>query len=164
MSTRTQIAFYNKDEAKLRDFNVLLYRHSDGYPSAVLPEIMPFLEWWGKGRGIGDWEYCSARFMQYLTNKYDKNTLDYSQAFPMPMKEAEDIQKGFTGNLGYGICKGFHGDIEFVYAIKPKSVEVYEVHFDYGSDKTIDQRTSLIGTIPYSDYESNSDYKELIKG
>ncbi len=36
----------------------------------------------------------------------------------------------YTGTLGHGICKNFHGDIEYFYAIYPNSVDVYETPFD----------------------------------
>ncbi|MBT9132832.1 MAG: hypothetical protein DDT33_01362 [Firmicutes bacterium] len=113
MSTRAQIGFYRQGEINLNNWEVLLYRHSDGYPDGVLPDVIPFLQWWNKRRAISDIEYCSARLLQYLCNKID---------------EQSDVKpKGLTGTVGYGICKDFHGDIEYYYAIFPDRLEVYWV-------------------------------------
>ena len=117
MSTRSQIGFYKNKETPIDKFEALLYRHSDGYPAGVLPDILPFLSWWRKARGIGDLEYCSARLLQYLCNEYDKHSREIG----------EKIE--FTGTLGHGVCKILHGDIEYFYKIYPNKVEVYDVPF-----------------------------------
>lgn len=132
MSTRCQIGFYSTKEAKLEEFEALIYRHSDGYPGnpekgeyGVLQDIIPFLEWWHVNRGMDDVEYLSARLVQWLCNEYDGISLinHYSQA--------EDIKKyGFTGESDHGICNNFHGDIEYYYAISPGLVRVYDVGWD----------------------------------
>lgn len=108
MSTRCQIGVYNKKEDKFEDFQALIYRHADGYPSEVLPEIEKFLKDWKERRGIEDAEYCGARLLQYLCNNKDL----------------------FTGTLGYGICNNFHEDIEYFYKIYPDAIEVYKCEFD----------------------------------
>ena len=78
MSTRCQIGVYENKDKSLKEFDVLLYRHSDGYPGkadnsegGVLPEIIPFLKWWKSQRGISDTEYAGARLLQWLCNNYD---------------------------------------------------------------------------------------------
>ena len=122
MSTRCQIGFYKQDETDLLNFESLIYRHSDGYPGnesgsryGVLADIVPFLLWWNKVRGISDLEYCAARLLQYLCDKQDG--------------KGEEIERPhdnrLTGILGHGICKGFHSDIEYFYAIFPDRLEVY---------------------------------------
>ena len=126
MSTRCQIGFYAKKEDKLQDFQALIYRHSDGYPgkadgseAGVLPEIIPFLKWWKDDRGLNDCEYVSARLLQYLCNTHDECMLKFSSAKPN--------KKNLTGTLGHGICKNFHGDIEYFYKIYPDELQVYDV-------------------------------------
>ncbi len=121
MSTRAQIGFYRQGETNLNNWEVLLYRHSDGYPGyptgeeyGVLPDIVPFLRWWSRTRGISDIEYCSARLLQYLCNKIDEES-------------NKKAPKGLTGTVGYGICKDFHGDIEYYYAIFPDRLEAYQI-------------------------------------
>ena len=131
MSTRSQIGFYRtepKTPDQLSKPEALIYRHSDGYPGTtdgkaygVLSEIYPFLRWWNKGRGLSDCEYVSARLLQWLTTMHDKDLAEYEHNFQNGNKEA-----GFTGQLGYGISSGFHGDIEFYYAIYPNAILVFD--------------------------------------
>lgn len=166
MSTRSQIGIYAEQKAKPKEFEALLYRHSDGYPSGVLPDIMPFLSWWAKGRGIRDTEYVSARLLQYLCNKYDGHTLEFhaemrkTKAFPKAQEHSDkedEETKLFTGTLGHGICKQFHWDIEYFYAVKPDGVEVYEVE-DAEAEKF-----KLLALIPYADFSRDANYKKLTK-
>lgn len=138
MSTRTQIAF-----GSLKKPEALLYRHSDGYPSGVLHDIMPFLVEYDKKRGVDDYEYASARLMQYMTNEYDRMVGEGNS---------------YGGILGYGVSKEYHGDIEFVYVVETKGVAVYEV---VGSTEDIEKGTKRIGFVPYENYEDSTDYKRL---
>lgn len=133
MSTRCHIAVYREEipekptQKDFDSFEALLYRHSDGYPSAVLPDVMPFLKWWDKKRGVSDSEYVAARLLQYLCNMYDASTEDFESKYA-PKKP----EKGLTGTLGHGICKGFHGDIEYLYAITPKALTVFSTNVKDG--------------------------------
>jgi len=102
MSTRSQIGFYEKGEEDLTKWEALLYRHCDGYPSGMLPELQPFLAAFAEERGLDDTEYAAARCMGHFCA----------------------IHKGATG---YGICKNFHGDIEYFYAVYPDRLDVYSV-------------------------------------
>ena len=124
MSTRCQIGFYgNAKEVQLDKPEALIYRHSDGYPEGVLPDILPFLKIFNEVRGLADAEYASARTLQYLTNLADEHYEKFKQNFQSVIQEPN-----FSG---YGIClHGFHGDIEYYYAIYPNRVDVYEVDFD----------------------------------
>jgi hypothetical protein len=129
MSTRSQLGFYRKEPAKatLKKWEALIYRHSDGYPDAVLPDIIPFLKWWKSKRGITDLEYCSARLLQYLCNEYDNHSKEFEKKIG---KTALSNDGDYTGIYGHGICKAFHGDIEYYYAIYPNKVQIYSVGFD----------------------------------
>uniref|UniRef100_A0A6M3JEG2 Uncharacterized protein n=1 Tax=viral metagenome TaxID=1070528 RepID=A0A6M3JEG2_9ZZZZ len=145
MSTRCQIGFYNKKEDNIKDFQALIYRHSDGYPEGVIPDIEPFLKWWAKGRGLGDVEYVSARLLQYLCNQYDED----GKAFAKEMRSknipiSKTTEELFTGTLGHGICRGFHWDIEYFYKIYPNAIEIYDVPF---MDKFDEKQFKLIKTI-----------------
>jgi len=130
MSTRCQIGFYKTKYEPITEWSALIYRHSDGYPDGVLPDIQPFLEKWAKGRGLADVEYISARLLQYLCNEYDCDMRVHEEK---NKKEWEAQGKEypehcrFSGKLGHGICKDFHGDIEYFYRIHPDVIEVYEV-------------------------------------
>lgn len=116
MSTRAHIAFYENPNQSLSEFTALLYRHSDGYPGTVdgseygvLPELVPFLKEFDQKRGLFDEEYAAARTLQYLTNLYDKDTVEMLQQFPN--------QPPYIGCLGYGICSSIHWDIVYFYAV-----------------------------------------------
>lgn len=89
MSTRCQIEFRNADVRRT------VYRHSDGYPSAVIPDLLAFLQWSNRR---GDVEYEAANFLFWSKRKLDE----------------EDQQ------LGFGICANdeLHGDIEYYYVVE----------------------------------------------
>ena len=112
MSTRCQIAFTETrknfsgqlDEAPEQ----LIYRHMDGYPDAphgVVAHLMPFLEDFQARRGLEDTQYAAAWAMWHLI-----------------------CLKGQTDYLGYAYCpEGYHGDIEYLYAVSPTHLDVYRV-------------------------------------
>jgi hypothetical protein len=105
MSTRCQIGFYEKGEKDLSKFKALIYRHCDGYPEdkgGVVATVVPILEDFNKNRGLDDIEYASAWLVAKLKDDY----------------------------TNIGICKNFHGDIEYFYAVYPSRLDVYETPFD----------------------------------
>ena len=163
MSTRSQIAFYEEGEKDLEKHKALIYRHSDGYPEGVIPDILPFLQWWLKRQGLNDIEYASARLLQYLCNLHDKHTVEFGKQYSRLGKEVEDIEKGFTGIYGHGICKDFHSDIEYLYAIYSDKVVVYETAFNFDEPISINDRTKKIKTIKIKDYGKNNGTKKTEK-
>lgn len=130
MSIRCQIGIYQKGEEDLKDFEVLIYRHSDGYPEGVLPDILPYIKLFLKHRGW-DEEYLGARLLQYMTKEHDGYMGDFEKQM------SKNGIKGYSGELnsnhysflGYGISRYFHGDIEYFYAIYPDVVNVYKCHY-----------------------------------
>jgi hypothetical protein len=72
-----------------------VYRYWDGYPSAVIPDLLDFLTWSTRG---GDVEYEAANFIYW-----SKRVLDERVA-----------------QLGFGICANdeLHGDIEYYYVVE----------------------------------------------
>ena len=107
MATRSMIGFYPEGQTDLESWEALIYRHWDGYPDGVLPEIMPILQDFDKNRGLSDIEYASAYLVARLKDDY----------------------------FNYGIAKAFHGDIEYYYAVYPDKVEIYETPFDSDPSK-----------------------------
>ena len=152
MSTRSQIGIYAEDvygdKDILEKWEVLLYRHSDGYPgiisekedvseSGVIPDILPFVREFMKKRGF-DTEHLGACLIAYLkfwhcggkiVNKKDKY---YSADRFIKVNGYE------TDPLCHGISKGFHGDIEYFYAITPTGIRVYKVSDDAKGDMTFE--------------------------
>ena len=54
MSTRCQLEFRAGNGRRT------VYRHWDGYPSAVVPDLLAFLAWSNRGRDV---EYEAANFL-----------------------------------------------------------------------------------------------------
>ena len=131
MSTRCQIGFYSERPTKenLNNWESLIYRHSDGYPEGVIPDIQPFLEWWSQHRGLANVEYASARLLQWMCNQYDEAGDYWDKQANRPITPRE-----FTGELGHGICNQFHWDIEFYYVIYPNGIDVYKATFVEDND------------------------------
>jgi len=123
MSTRCQIGFYKPEAQDLKDFEALIYRHSDGYPdteSGVLANIIPILEDFGKKRGLDNIEYASAWLVAKLKTDY----------------------------TNIGICKDFHGDIDYYYAVYlGNRIVVYSTTSDWLDDLNPD-RWEVIRIIP----------------
>ena len=127
MSTRCQIGFYEKEGQPLDKWNVLLYRHSDGYPgkadgseAGVLADIVPYIKAFMAKRGF-DIEYLPARLLEFMCRTHGS-----SGGYSFNQVRIGEIE---TGIYIYGICTEIHGDIEYFYAIYPNRIEVYGVPF-----------------------------------
>lgn len=92
MSTRCQIEFRNGPVRRT------VYRHSDGYPSAVIEDLLAFLQW---SERRGDIEYEAANFLYWSKREL---------ALRLPQHE----------QLGFGICSNdeLHGDVEYYYVVE----------------------------------------------
>lgn len=125
MGTRSHIAFYrNPDDTDLENWDALIYRHWDGYPEGMLPDIVPVLKDFDEHRGLGDTEYASAWLVKHLKDDY----------------------------LNVGISKDFHGDIEYLYAVYPDRVDVYATDFDFEGKKGIKACAKKIKTVRLRNY------------
>jgi hypothetical protein len=89
MSTRCQIEFRNGSVRRT------VYRHWDGYPRAVIPHLLAFLQWSTCG---GDIEYEAANFLYWSKQGLDERSVQ----------------------LGFGICANdeLHGDSEYFYVVE----------------------------------------------
>ena len=115
MSTRAQVGFYGNKNQDLNKFDCIIYVHSDGYPSSMVPSILPFIKKFLKIREYQE-EYLAARLLQHLMNDYDKQMEQFTRKSP-------DIYEF----LGFGICNRFYNDLDYYYAIYPDRLEVYHV-------------------------------------
>lgn len=108
MSTRCHIL--------VKDSNVLIYRHSDGYPDSehgVLALLKPLVKDFNKIRGFDPF-FLSAQITHSLITNYQKN---------IP-KESFDNYKYL--NIGIEPYDGtLHSDIAFFYYITGKYIKVY---------------------------------------
>ena len=126
MSTRCQIEFMNisnREEKEGPEKGKLVkvvrrrtvYRHSDGYPESVIPDLKEFLKW-NEGRNF-DLEYQVANFIYWSKKKMEKQI------------ERDLEMVGGTSNVpemkrrmiltGHGICNNdeFHPDIFYYYEV-----------------------------------------------
>ena len=126
MSTRCQIEFMNISNREEKEgpekgkiVKVIrrrtVYRHSDGYPESVIPDLSEFLKW-NEGRNF-DLEYQAANFIYWSKKKIEKQI----------ERDLEIV--GGTSNVpemkrrmiltGHGICNNdeFHPDIFYYYEV-----------------------------------------------
>ena len=91
MSTRCQIEFRSGSVHRT------VYRHSDGYPSAVIEDLLAFLAWSVRGSDV---EYVAANFLYWSKREITKW---------LPCHE----------QLGFGVCGNdeLHGDVEYYYVV-----------------------------------------------
>lgn len=116
ISTRSQILFVGD-----RDDNQLLtYKHSDGYPSGVIPLLRRYYHWMPR---TNDFEYFTATWFYYVKRRYEKHFLEDgtgyaadTQALPM---ETDELGHNHGAALNYGVCADntIHGDIEHLYVV-----------------------------------------------
>jgi hypothetical protein len=126
MSTRCQILW------KFEDGQVLTYRHSDGYPTGVLPDLVEFLKW-NIGRNNQP-DYLIANYF-YWSKKHFERYVDYDYKTGKQKRKSTPLHKRkLDGNemilLGYGLdYQGtLHGDIEFFYTVEIFSLNNDDFH------------------------------------
>lgn len=112
MSTRCNIGIYEDEKSVLENPDIILYKHSDGYPENTLPLLKEFMNNPLNERNRNDYEYQSAWLLHSLINDHIRMCIEH---------------KYNENHIGYGICKDIHGDIEYYYAIYPNRIEVYNV-------------------------------------
>lgn len=144
MSTRTQIEFQNiwkNEKGKIKIERRTVYRHSDGYPEAVIPDLKEFLKW-NNGRN-SDIEYQAANFIYWSKRRHEELYF-----LPKGSKErglVDNTRKKWSDfgstncsmlHTGFGICENdeFHGDIEYFYEVIHSEtntivIKAYEVQF-----------------------------------
>lgn len=127
MSTRCQIGIYEDENKQNSEFHTLIYKHSDGYEEGVIPMLEPFCKGFIAERGF-DIEYIGARLCQWIGN-----LLDGSVRFEPEI--SINKAKPVTGCLSLGICKAFHGDIEYFYRINPTEIIIFSCKWDQKPDK-----------------------------
>ena len=122
MSTRSQILFINGRS------KVLVYRHSDGYPSGVIPDLIEFLRW-NRGRN-SDLEYTIANYFYFFKRATEEYAMKRTKLVkgeykdvkrkgsPLDIKDKHDLGLQFV-QAGHGLCvdNTIHGDIEYFYKV-----------------------------------------------
>jgi hypothetical protein len=151
MSTRCQIGFYERKYEDFLEPYTILYRHSDGYPEGVLPDLVPFLKLFQKRRGLFDVEYAAAWTMHHLIDLHVGRHKEYAEM----CKKQDGVEHDWLpldgkDCIGYGISDGFHADIEYYYAIEGATLKVYKVKMNFDRPFNTDDFT-LLDTIDLGD-------------
>lgn len=124
MSTRSQTLVEGNEEVKV-------YKHSDGYPSGVLPFLKDLLPSFAKNRGF-DPQYLTAWVSQTYMQGSIKQDKEYQRRYKKQAKAGDSFAKGMVKDTGlsytgHGVDAFFHGDIEYLYYIrKDFSVDILE--------------------------------------
>jgi len=126
MSTRCQIEFMNistREEKEGPEKGKLVkvirrrtvYRHSDGYPESVIPDLKEFLKW-NEGRNF-DLEYQAANFIYFSKKKMEKQIEEDLQIVWGTTNVPEMKRRMIL--TGHGICNNdeFHSDIFYYYEV-----------------------------------------------
>jgi len=113
MSTRTQIMVEGQP--------CKLYKHSDGYPSEVVPVLFPFIQHFMQHRG---WDECymSARLVEAFAIQNSQELVEYTE-FCKRQNREPDKQNAL---IGLGIDCEWHDDLEWVYVIRRATIDVYQ--------------------------------------
>jgi len=92
-----------------------VYRHSDGYPESVIPDLKEFLKW-NEGRNF-DLEYQAANFI-YWSKKKMKKQIKRDLEIAWGTTKVPDMKRRMI-LTGHGICNNdeFHPDIFYYYEV-----------------------------------------------
>ena len=110
MSTRCTIHLHSRGSTEP---TAIVYRHSDGYPGAILPDLDQFfsdVESQTKDTRFNDPSYLAAKFVVWQANRYAYH-YDFSREGAVRKKSA------MLDFLSVGIVMRDPGDIEFRYHI-----------------------------------------------
>jgi hypothetical protein len=122
MSTRSQIGFYKNKEQSFDEPDVLIYKHSDGYPEGVIPLLKEFCKMFKERRGLDDTEYAGAWYVYELINEHVNHMKEFKKE-----TNYTNIPDDGMDCLSHGIVKGFQWDIDFYYRVHPNEIKVYEM-------------------------------------
>lgn len=117
MSTRCQVLVEGSD--------VVIYRHSDGYPeekAGVLASLLPLVKDFMASRGADPF-YLTA----HIIARFIQEHFEWFEAFKKEARNQDHPPYDEHKWLGYGVeawAGQFHGDVEYVYVVKPDHVEV----------------------------------------
>jgi len=144
MSTRCQIEFMNistKEEEEGPEKGKLvkvirrrtIYRHGDGYPESVIPDLKEFLAW-NRGRNF-DLEYQAANFIYWSKKKMEKQ-IERDLDVAWGTTKVPEMKRRMI-LTGYGICNNdeFHSDIAYYYEVisdsESKGITIKSYSVDY---------------------------------
>ena len=106
MSTRAQVVIEENE-------GVFIYKHSDGYPSGVLPILQKLLPKFKDGRGF-DPEYLTA----HVSSTFIIESIEADKKRAKEWKKKGLEYERWSDFLGHGLGSDVHGDIEYLYYIR----------------------------------------------
>ncbi len=128
MSTRCQVEFIYKwkdENGKTRSEKRTIYRHNDGYPGSMVPDLLTFIRW-NLGR-MDDVEYTAANWVFWnkrrdedcflndkRRKKFEERTHDIRWDDPIV---AGDFNHLLKIGIGVDVNNRYHGDIEYLYKV-----------------------------------------------
>ena len=137
MSTRSQI--------KVRGSEIMIYKHSDGYPEGVLPTLTETMKRFIKERGHEP-DYALAQIMRAFARRDEENRKEWLEEiknnpedYPEYMLESYQKQR----MTGWGLDTIRHGDIEYMYHVDLIEGEIKVEHINWDSDNEIEQIVNL---------------------
>lgn len=107
MGTRTNIHFMDGERMVAN-----IYRHYDGYPEGVLPDLQSFFK--EVKDNLPDTRFTDAEYLaaKYVTWQAKKNATKYNGE-----TGKHSPADHFLDFLSLGVCIEDHGDIEFIYEV-----------------------------------------------
>lgn len=148
MSTRCQIEFYHGGQpGEFGEPAARVYKHSDGYPSNILPLLRDLERKLGKqdvmyGQRVDDPEYAAADFV--CRYRLPHGTPVDKSSGALPHYRVGQTDNTHAGNIY--ITHGIHGDIEFLYRVvcnKKWEISIFSPLYDEKYDiKSFDDVTS----------------------
>ena len=147
MSTRSHI--------EVKDWEPKIYKHSDGYPSGVLPVLIPFIRRFYQERG-DDKEYAIAQIIREFARAEDKRRKErYEQLKDSNNDFDQKLAKSYKQPriLGWGATNHYHIDVEYIYQVdlEEGKLKVYETKFKKFWDEPSLDNTKKIGTVLLDD-------------
>jgi hypothetical protein len=104
----------------------MLYRHSDGYPEGVLPDLEEFFDDLDKNlsdKRYGDPSYLAPKLLVWLVMSHRQSMKEWYESMlernPNDNYAREKLaeKSHICDFLGHGIDNALHGDIEYLYHI-----------------------------------------------
>ncbi len=149
MSTRCQIEFICKRKTtsgQFRSDKRTVYRHSDGYPGSMIPDLLEFIQW-NQGRN-DQIDYMAANWIYWNKRREEDAFLNDSDITRNDKWDDRYVEKDPNHflKIGHGvdINNRYHGDIEYLYkvvvvesgfgGVDVISIEAHAVDMDGGWD------------------------------
>lgn len=110
MSTRTQIA--------VKGSEIKIYKHSDGYPTGVLPVLVPFMHDFLKRRG-NDPEYMLARCLMAFARDEEEDRKKQVEKYQSKDSDLPSLVEYYKqpSVLGFGLDLEWHVDLAWFYIL-----------------------------------------------